>query len=266
MPAEVGGTQSVDRALSLLRVFVGGRAELRLSDVARLAGLGTSTTSRLLSTLEGAGFVDRDPITGLYRLGLELVSLGGSALNHHPVHREARPVAQQLAAVHGLGANVAVRRGASLFYLMNFEGGSITRSYVLSGQRKPLHATALGKSLLCSLTPDERRELLPGAALVPYTPNTVTDHGRLDAEVDLVLARGYAVEREELAHGRACLAAPVREATGTIVAAISVSGPLSAIDLVDREAGLARAVVEAADSISVGLGYVGPPVLVGAVR
>ena len=81
-----------------------------------------STASRLLATLEAAGFVDRDPVSGLYRLGLDMVSLGGAVLNNHPVHREARQIAQNLAAELGLGANVAVRRGDQLFYLLNFEG------------------------------------------------------------------------------------------------------------------------------------------------
>ena len=74
MAAEVASSnQSVDRALSVLKVFTGGRSELRVSDVAKAAGLGLSTASRLLATLEAAGFVDRDPVSGLYRLGLDVV-------------------------------------------------------------------------------------------------------------------------------------------------------------------------------------------------
>jgi DNA-binding IclR family transcriptional regulator len=253
-----GSNRSVDRALSVLRAFTVRRAELRLSDVAKIAGVGMSTTSRLLSTLEAAGFVDRDPVSGLHRLGLDVVTLAASVLNHHVVHREARQIAQNLAAELGLGANVAVRRGNTLFYLLNFEGRQAPRSFVLAGQRKPLHATGLGKSLLSGLTHAQRRELLPPAALVSYTPKTITDHDRLDTEVDQVLAGGYATELEELALGRACIAAPILDASGSVVAALSVSGPLSAIDIPAREHALARIVIEAADSISIGLGYVGP--------
>src|SRR6185436_13059818 len=92
------GTQSVERALGVLRVFTAGRSELRVSDVASAVGLSLSTASRLLATLETAGFVDRDPVSGLYRLGLDMVSFGGAVLNNHPVHREARQIAQSLAA------------------------------------------------------------------------------------------------------------------------------------------------------------------------
>jgi DNA-binding IclR family transcriptional regulator len=260
MAAETGSNQSVERAMSILRVFTTGRTELRLSDIAKLADLGLSTASRLLGTLESTGFVDRDPVSGLYRLGLDAVSLGGSVLNSHPVHREARQIAQNLAAELGLGVNVAVRRDSSVFYLLNFEGRQAPRSFMLAGQRNPLHATGLGKALLFAVhIPGSRGALLPGT-LVAYTPRTITTHEQLNLEVERAVERGYSTEVEELALGRACIAAPIRDSTGQVVAALSVSGPLSAIDLPNREEALARAVIEATDSISIGLGYVGPAV------
>jgi DNA-binding IclR family transcriptional regulator len=265
MAAEAGSNQSVERALTVLRAFTAGRAELRVSDVAKATGLGLSTASRLLGTLEAAGFVDRDPVSGLYRLGLDMVTLGGAVLNSHPVHREARQIAQNLAADLGLGANVAVRRDDRLFYLLNFEGRQAPRAFVLAGQRNPLHATGLGKSLLSGLSAAERRALLPAEPLPGYTPKTITTHERLDEEIAAVQARGYATEVEELALGRACVAAPIRDGSGAVVAALSVNGPLSAIDIAAREESLARVVIEAADSISIGLGYVGPAHLAEAV-
>ncbi|SDK21848.1 IclR family transcriptional regulator [Streptomyces indicus] len=258
MASDQGNNQSVERAMAVLKVFLDGQPELRVSDVVRMTGLGTSTTSRLLATLESLEFVERDGISGLYRLGTAPITLGGVAVNHNPVHREARQLAQELAARLGLGANVAVRHGASLFYLLNFEGHLAPRSTVLTGQRKPLHATGLGKCLLLSLTAGERRELIPEDALHGFTPATLTTHAELDKELEVSERRGYATEVEELAHGRSCVAAPIRDRTGRIVAAISISGPLSTVALDRREDELARAAIEAADSVSVGLGYVGP--------
>src|SRR5688572_1751817 len=181
MAGESGSNQSVEKALGVLRVFTGGRAELRVSDVAKAAELTLSTASRLLATLEAAGFVDRDPVSGLYRLGLDMVSLGGAVLNNHPVHREARQIAQNLAAELGLGANVAVRRADQLFYLLNFEGRQAPRAFVLHGQRNPLHATGLGKALLSGLTAQERRALVP--SLTAYTNRTIASHDGLDEEL-----------------------------------------------------------------------------------
>jgi DNA-binding IclR family transcriptional regulator len=255
---EVGNNQSVERAFAVLSAFTGGQPELRVSDVAKRAGLGLSTASRLLATLESVGAVERDPVSGLYRLGLDLVTYAGIALNQHRVHRAARQLAQELAARLGLGANVAVRRGDTLCYLLNFEGARARRNSVLIGAHNPLHATGLGKCLLSGLSPAQRRELLPADSLVGYTPHTLTDHQRLDAELEQLAAHGYTKEVEELAFSRACVAAPIRDQAGAVVAALSVSGPLSVIDLAQREDELSRAVVETADSISIALGYAGP--------
>lgn len=252
------GNQSVERSAAILAVFTqGGPAvgtQLRVADVARAIGLGVSTTSRLLATLEKVGFVQRDPISQLYSLGAALITLGGSAVNQHPVHRAARQIAQNLAASLGLGANVAVRDGASLFYLCNFEGEKAPRSFVLTGQRNPLPATGLGKCLLSGLDTTQRRSLL-GDSWQSYTQRSIVDHQHLDAEMADIVAKGYATEVEELALGRACVAAPIRGADGSVAAALSVSGPLTAMDLQDREARLAAVVIEAADSVSVALGY-----------
>ncbi|TKG73541.1 IclR family transcriptional regulator [Prauserella endophytica] len=266
MATDQGMNQSVEKAAAVLATFLDGRGDLRVSDVAQRAGVGQSTASRLLATLEQLEYVERDEVSSLYRLGPAVISLAGAAVNQHPVHREARQHAQALACSLGLGANVAVRRGASLFYLCNFEGTLAPKSYTLLGQRNPLHATGIGKCLLLGLTPDQRRELLP--ELPRYTQHTLTTHDALDADLATVAERGYAIEREELALGRACVAAPVLDGSGTVTAAISISGPLSAIDLPNRELELGRKAIEVADSISIGLGYIGPshPVGVGTGR
>ncbi|MQA06015.1 MAG: helix-turn-helix domain-containing protein [Streptosporangiales bacterium] len=259
---ESGTNQSVERSAAVLAAFldggVGGRAELRVADVARTVGLGVSTTSRLLATLESVEFVQRDPVSQLYRLGPALITLGGAAINQDPVYREARPIAQQLAARHGFGVNVAVCRGDKVFYLLNVEGPAAGKSYTLMGQSNPLHATGMGKCLLLDLTAAERRELLPEAQLRGFTPKTLTTHAALDDELAVVRQRSYATELEELAPGRACVAAAIYGRDSQIVAAISVSGPLSVLDLAAREAELAQLVIESADRISVGLGYLGP--------
>ncbi|GLY73967.1 IclR family transcriptional regulator [Actinoallomurus iriomotensis] len=257
-----GTNQSVERSAAVLRAFldggVGGRAELRVADVARTVGLGVSTTSRLLATLESVAYVERDPVSQLYRLGPALITLGGAAVNQHPVHREARPVVQMLASKYGFGANVAIRRGDKVFYLLNAEGPIAGKSYTLMGQSNPLHATGLGKCLLLGLSAAERRDLLGESGLHGFTRNTITTHEALDDELALVGQRSYAMELEELAAGRACIAAPIRGRDSQVTAAISLSGPLSLLDLSTRETELAQIVIESADRISIGLGYLGP--------
>lgn len=252
--ADVGTNHSVEKAALVLSAFATS-TPLRVADVARAADLGQSTASRLLASLEAIGFVERDHV-GLYHLGPALITLAGAAVNAHPVHRVARQPAQQLAASLGLGANVAVRRGDVLFYLCNFEGRLAPKSFTLMGQTNPLHATGLGKALLSGLTPGERRELLP--ELRRYTERTITDHDTLDDAITRISVLGFTGEVEELALGRGCVAAPILDRTGAVVAAISVSGPLSALDLGSRQQTLAESLIEAADAISSALGYHGP--------
>lgn len=252
MGAETGTNQSVERAAAVLTTFLDGHT-MRVSDVASRTGLGQSTASRLLSTLESMEFVERDEVSSLYRLGPALITLGGAALNQHPVHRAARQPAQNVVAALGLAANVATRQENTLFYLCSFEGPRAPKTYALTGRRNPLHATGLGKCLVSDLSPEERRSVLH--TLSPYTAHTITDHEDLDRAIDHVMAHGYATETEELALGRACVAAPIYDHSGRVVAALSVSGPLSVINLADQEAELARHVIEAADQISIGLGF-----------
>ncbi|OLF06803.1 IclR family transcriptional regulator [Actinophytocola xinjiangensis] len=253
--AESGTNQSVEKAAGVLSTFLPG-GPLRTADVAKRADLSQSTASRMLATLESVDLVERDGL-GMYRLGPALVTLGAAVLNNHPVHRAARQRAQNLAADLRLGANVAERRGDTLFYLCNFEGRDAPRPFMLAGQHNPLHSTGLGKCLLAHTTPEQRRELL-GDELPRFTERTVADHDALDEEMATLRARGYTMEIEELALGRACIAAPILDQHGEVAAALSVSGPLSALDLANRQQALADIVVETADAISLDLGYVGP--------
>lgn len=255
MAREPGGTQSLERAVSLLKAFTEGRPELKASELTRMSGLGQSTVSRMLGTLESLGFVERDERSGLYRLGPELISMAGLALNETPLYREARQVAQNVACELGLGTNVAQLRDGAAFYLMDFEGRLAPRAYTLMGRRAPLHATALGKALLCERSRDELENLVPPDALERYTPYTLTDLDPLHEQLEQVRGRGYATEVEELAFGRGCVAAPIRDRSRSVVAALSISGPLSALDLGSRERELASAVIEAADQIAIALGY-----------
>jgi len=250
------GTQSVERALSLLTHFSDRYPARRISELVAESGLGQSTVSRLVGTLTSLRFLAHDERTGLYRLGDEPLRMANIALNYSAVHQRARQIAQELAHETGLGVNVAELDGSRFLYLLNFEGAKAPRPATLVGRTGPLHATALGKSLLSGLDDDEIRLLL-GDELPAHTPHTLTDPEVLIAEVARVRTTGYAVELEEAAPGRACLAAPIRGRDGTVVAAISISGPLPAMALDKQEERLADLAVHWAGEISSGLGYLG---------
>lgn len=248
-----GTNLSVQRALGVLTLFAEHGPVLRVSEVVKLCGLGASTASRLLATLVDANLLERDA-AGSFQLGPAVITLAGVALNRSQLYREARTVAYEISADTGLGVNVAELRDGKVFYLLHFDGRLAPRSYTLMGRHNPLHATGMGKCLLADLSPADRTRLIGPGPFDSYTAHTLTDPTSLDEQLRQVRARGYATELEELALSRACVAAPVRGHGSAVVAAISISGPLSALRLEDREAELARMVIEAADRIGTAIG------------
>ncbi|MFC9328818.1 IclR family transcriptional regulator [Kitasatospora sp. NPDC057015] len=256
MTAESGaGTQAVERAMSLLLCFSDEDSELRISELCARTGLGQSTVSRMVASLDRLGFVLQDARTGLYRLGPTSVTLGSVALNSSPLFRTARQIAQNLAHTTGLGVNLAEFRDEQLFYLCNFEGARAPKNFTMAGRTAPLHATGMGKAVLADLDPAHVRGYYGEGRADAYTPNTLTDLAAMESALAEVRSRGYATEIEELAFGRACVAAPIRGRNGTVVAALSISGPLSELDLPNRRQHWALTVIEAADELSVGLGF-----------
>ncbi|MHB8618734.1 MAG: IclR family transcriptional regulator [Chloroflexota bacterium] len=252
-------TQSVGRALSVLSCFSDVQPRLRVSDLVKQLDLSQSTASRLLATMEQLGFIERDPQTGLYGLGLELVTLAGVALNQMEVRRQAVAELSAVASELGLAANLAILREEQIFYLATAEGPKAPKLFTMIGKRNPLHSTAMGKALMAHLAEDEREAMLGRLNYQRFTPFTAGSAEELRPMLQAVLNRGYATEREELAFGRACVAAPIRDAAGAVVAATSISGPLSEIDLDHREADLGARVVEMADRISHRLGFITMP-------
>ncbi len=255
----LGLTQSVERALGVLKCFGDAQPRLRVSDLARQLDLSQSTVSRLLATMESLGFVERDQLTGQFGLGLELVTLAGIALNQLEVRRQAVEELSAVAADLGLAANLAILRNDELFYLATAEGPQAPKLYTMIGKRAPLHATGMGKAFLAHFQTEDQQAILARLPYPRFTRFTAGSADELRPMLERARAQGYAVEREELAFGRACVAAVIRDASGAVVAATSISGPLSVMKLDQREDQLATRVIEMADHVSHRLGMVTVP-------
>ncbi len=257
-------TQSVTRAVNILTCFTDETPLLRVTDISNRLELTPSLVSRLLATLEHEGFVVRDEDTGFYRLGRMIITLAGVALNHNRLRMEALNEMQRVYGTVGLGVNLAVLDHDSIFYLAHIDPPEMPRHYTLIGRHNPLHATGMGKVLLASLPDDERAACIQRLNLYAYTPHTLTDPRELDEELDEVRSQGWALEMEELAFSRACVASPIRDQSGKVIAAMSISGPLSVLRWNERRDELINAAIETADRISMRLGYVTmPPKLQG---
>jgi DNA-binding IclR family transcriptional regulator len=220
-----GGVQSVDRAVSVLEILA-HRGEAGVSEIAADIGVHKSTAFRLLAALEERELVEQAQERGKYRLGFGILRLASAVPGRLDVTRQARPVCEQLAAQLGETVNIAVRRSHFVVNLDQARGPSAVGTHNWVGELTPLHATSSGKILLAFMIPEERHEVLASSELARLTPHTITSQRELVAHVEAAARDGYASSIEELEEGLNAVAAPVRDHTGGVIAALSVSGPV----------------------------------------
>jgi len=207
----------------------------------------------LLQTLGSEGFVQQNPRTGKYRLGLRILELGMLARHHLRLEEEALPLMERLAERTQEQVNLAVLDKGEVLYLETVSFDAWTPRASPGGLRNEVHCTALGKVLLSGLTKEARQAILQARPLRKFTERTITDLAALEAEIERVRQQGYALDDEERAVGFRCVAAPIMDATGTIVAALSIAGV--SVRLTDaRLPELIAQVQEAARDLSVRLG------------
>jgi len=247
--------QSVRRAAALLKVFDNGPTELGVGELSRKTRLHKSTASRLLATLEREGLLERVPGTEKYRLGFMLVRLAGQVTHFGDVRAAARPTLVDLAEHSRETVILAVLDGDEVINVEQISGPHFMRDSNWVGRRTPLHCVANGKALL-AFQPPELIERILARPLVRLTDRTIVDSQRLRAELADVRARGYAQAIGEVEEGLHGVAAPVRDASGVAVAAVSISGPAYRVT-VDRIAELGALTLAAADKIAGRLGYTG---------
>ncbi|RZQ62938.1 IclR family transcriptional regulator [Amycolatopsis suaedae] len=246
-------SQSLDRALTLLARLA--KEAKTLDQLAEEVGVHKTTVLRLLRTLESHNFVRRDG-PRYYRLGSALFSLANQALEGYDVRRAAQPALAALNAATGHTVHLAAYAEGEVVYIDKYEGTHSVRMYSRVGKRAPLHCTAVGKVLVASFPPGQREEVARAIDYVRLTDNTIAGPEQFLAELDRVAARGYAVDNAEHEDFIHCIAAPVRDQSGTVLAAVSLSVPKVLLDL-DGLLALVPDLVAAADQASVHSGGTG---------
>ncbi|WP_166875905.1 IclR family transcriptional regulator [Salinibacterium sp. ZJ450] len=220
-------TPAVLRTLDILELFLDGDEPLSAPDVVRLTGLPRTTVHELLSTLVARNYLQRDDATSTFRLGVRLLHLGNAYSARFDLLKAANEVAREASDRSGETVSVALRQGAEVFYLAKVESRDILRLPSSIGQRLPANATGLGKVLLAYLPTDQLHALFPDPENLPVmTERTIRTLPELERELAGVRERGVAFEREESTPNIRCAAAPVRGASGDVVAAISTSVPV----------------------------------------
>jgi IclR family acetate operon transcriptional repressor len=218
------GTQSVIRAISLLKAFTDEHSEWRLTELAQEVSINKTTAFRLLTALESEGLVTRDPASNAYRLGFGIVTMAGQALRSNEVRSLSHPELVALASSTQETATLEVLSGSETLILDEVAGKHVMSGTQSVGTRWPAYATSTGKAILASMTAEEIRKRLP-ENMMALTPNTFSSLEMLNHDLERTRARGYAVANEELEMGLIAVAAVVRNYDGEAIAAISLSGP-----------------------------------------
>lgn len=248
--------RSVTKAIKLLEEL-GREAPQGVSELARQVEMDKSSVSRMLRTLEQAGFVQQDPASQRYGLGLALVHLGQRALRRIDLRGLSKPALEALAARTGECAHLAILTNGRAFYLEQAAPDRGVNVEAPVGTLAPLHCTALGKALLAFQPPDVLRSLIEAMDFELFTRRTIRDGAALTAHLQGVVRTGVAHDDEEFSVGVRCLAAPVFRHDGTVCGAIGVSGPSPRVTD-DRVAEWEQIVREEAQRLSVQLGWPGP--------
>jgi IclR family acetate operon transcriptional repressor len=244
--------QSLDRALVILESFGSVQPEAGVQELAGRLALTPSTVSRLLATLKRRGYVEQDQFTGRFRLGLSALELGYRYAATSDLIVRAAPQLDMLAQQLGMNAHLyGLDRGQLIRYVSVLNP---PRQALTGGCRFRAHTTASGKLLLAYVDAQELARLLETVDLPPATPRTITTVEELRKDLEAIRQRGYGIDNEESRLGNACLAVPVRDAAGTVIAAISVSGPVSGFGE-GRRSQIVEQLFDRAYQLSQAMGY-----------
>jgi IclR family KDG regulon transcriptional repressor len=246
--------KSVARAARLLITLADVGREVSLTELSEKLDLPPSTVYRLASTLIDYQLVEQNAITGKYKLGLTALHLAHAVLQQLDFRREAKPSMERLADLTGETVNLSVLDGDEVVYIEKAEGSCSLRMLSRIGHRAPVHCTGAGKVLLSEMALDEVRAILRRAGLPRLTSNTIVTFKEYLRELEFVRANGYALDKEECEEGASCVAAPIRNHTGKIVASISISGPTIRFEK-ERLPNLVSYVLDTAYDISAKLGF-----------
>ena len=249
---------TVRNALRVLEEFR-DEAELGVTELARRLGLHKNNVFRILATLEQQGYVEQVGENEAYRLGVRCLELGRAYGASRSLLRLARPVLEELVRGSGESAHIGELRDFEVVHLDGEQGVQLVQTGLRVGRTLPAYCTALGKVMLAGVRPEDQerfdREVLAGEVLGARTPRTLTDRDKLLEHLHSVSTQGFAVDIEECERGLCCAAAPVFDASGRLVAAVSISGPAFRLpeDALQRVA--VPAVQAAAQQLSRQLGF-----------
>lgn len=246
--------QVLDRAVGVLNAVAGEGPELGVAELAAQLRLRRSTAHRLVMVLECNNFLQRDAVTGKCRLGSRLMQLGLVALSRLDLAHLSRPHLKRLVDEVEETAHLGLLMDSEVISIVNVQCRHPLRFPSTVGTRSPIHCTSQGKAVLAFSPPEVVKGLLEHGRLKSHTKKTITSKAQFLKELSRIRELGYAIDDEEYEVGLRCIAAPVRDISGDVIAALSIAGPAFRM-ADDRIGALSTAVMQAAARLSSCIGF-----------
>ena len=217
--------KSLDRALDILERIIEHDKPLGITEISQGTDLHKSTVYRLVDTLCYRGYLSQDPETGKYKIGMKFFELGSRVINNLDLRTQAKPYLNELEDKTGETVHLGVLEDTEMIYIDKVESRKTIRMESHVGKRVHTHNTALGKVTLAHLSREEVDRIIDKAGLPEYTENTITKEEELKTELEKVYDQGFALDDEESEKGIRCIAGPIFDHDGELIAAFSISGP-----------------------------------------
>ncbi len=220
--------QSAEKLLILIEAMSVLDEPVRLQDLAKKVSMNASTVLRFLAPLQKHGYVYQEPEGSRYHLTFKLCGIADNIGRRMDIRNVARPFLRSVAQIFNESANLSIESDMSVMYL---EVANSPHKTVMAMQRighvAPLHCTGVGKVLMLDYSQQKIDQMIALKGLTRFTENTITNRADLLHAIEETRERGYAFDNEECEIGARCVAAPIRNYTGKVIAGISVSGPTS---------------------------------------
>jgi DNA-binding IclR family transcriptional regulator len=224
--------QSLRKAIQILEGMTKIHTPAHLQDIAKSLDIPQSTLLRFLNTYIDFGYVSQDPATSCYYLTLKLTEMGFRTKDKFPFQNSLTKYVKQISRTFHESASLCIEHDMQMVYIATEEGPSrMLQTLQRIGRIAPMHATGVGKLHLMNYSPEQLTELERKFGFRRYTKHTITQMDALKKEIARIKCQGYAVDDEECEEGVRCLAVPVRDYTGKVAAALSISAPTTRMDL-----------------------------------
>lgn len=245
----------LDKSLDVLENFYKKDCPLTITELSEILKTYPSTIHRILETLKYRGYIEQDPVSKKYFLGLKLVELGKYKMNKLDLVKVAYPFLRKLVNQFNENAYLGVYSDEKVLYLEKVESTHLITMSTHIGKTAPLHCTALGKILLTSISKEEINKILSKGKLKRFTEKTITNKKLLKAEINKVKKQGFAFDLGEYEKDACCVAASILNYQGKILGAISVSLPYYRLDSKTKLNNIKEALIQKGKEISIRMGY-----------